>query len=351
MNWLDVFELRRQAGAGLYLALTRRCPLRCAHCSTSSTLLSEQADEQVYLRFVNSFTSDDHPEILWLTGGEPLLRPRLVMDITERAHRVGTRVAITTGLFFARQGCLPASLVPVLQKINFVTASLDVFHEREVPRDAAFRTLDEMLAAGVSVGLQVTGIDDDDPYLSDVLAEIRHRFGRAIGVYVALLKPAGRAKEWLDADGASSPPTRPSAARPLPQGCDAATWPVVTFSGAVVGCCNQETIDNPPEHLLLGDTGSLTWPALRQAMLSRPILRVLRTVGPRAAAYDAGQDYQTSDYCSTCRALSPSAVEAASAITSRGSWTTVEQLSASLKQDATQSRLVRSRYAEALNTD
>src|SRR5215211_2738624 len=110
MHLVDILALRQVPAAGLYLSLTRRCPLSCAHCSTNSSLVSEEHAASPFLRLVESFTPDCRPEILVLTGGEPLVRPRLVRALTERAHAVGTRVVLASGMFFARQQALSRSL-------------------------------------------------------------------------------------------------------------------------------------------------------------------------------------------------------------------------------------------------
>ena len=44
MHLMEVLELRPVPGAALFLAVTRRCPLSCAHCSTNSMLSSEEHD-------------------------------------------------------------------------------------------------------------------------------------------------------------------------------------------------------------------------------------------------------------------------------------------------------------------
>src|SRR5947209_1142650 len=129
MHLVEILARRQVPGAGLYLSLTRRCPLSCAHCSTNSSLSSEEYEASNFLKLVDSFTVDCHPEILVLTGGEPLVRPGLVRGITERAHAVGTRVVLASGMFFARQATIPASLNETIRGVDHLTASLDIYHE------------------------------------------------------------------------------------------------------------------------------------------------------------------------------------------------------------------------------
>src|SRR5947209_7466366 len=97
MHLVEILARRQVPAAGVYLSLTRRCPLSCAHCSTNSSLASEEHEATRFTKLVESFTPECRPEILVLTGGEPLVRPKLVRDITDLAHAVGTKVVLASG--------------------------------------------------------------------------------------------------------------------------------------------------------------------------------------------------------------------------------------------------------------
>lgn len=107
--------------AGLLLGLTRRCPLSCAHCSTGSSLTTrEEPDPDRLVRFVGSFTRENRPDVVMLTGGEPLLLPALVEELSARARAAGSRTALLSGMFFARSREIPP---PVLRAIRAWTTS------------------------------------------------------------------------------------------------------------------------------------------------------------------------------------------------------------------------------------
>ena len=61
MRLSDLLALRSVPAAGVYLSLTRRCPLHCAHCSTRSTMRSEQHGGERFLALVDSFSAEDRP--------------------------------------------------------------------------------------------------------------------------------------------------------------------------------------------------------------------------------------------------------------------------------------------------
>ncbi|MGK4582686.1 radical SAM protein [Kitasatospora sp. HPMI-4] len=299
MELAELIGLRPEPCAGLLVMLTQRCPLACAHCSTSSSMLGVDADAADLLRFVRSFTTADRPELMLLTGGEPLLRPELAGELIAAARAAGTRTALLSGMFFARAARPPERIRAVLTALDHFSASLDAFHEREVARADVFRTLRTVLDAGVPVSLHLTGVGPDDPYLAELTADVRRTFGDAVPMLVNEVRAVGRAAGW--ATGAATAPG--PAGRPLP--CAMAAWPVVAHDGTVLACCSQETVDRRPvpPHLLLGHTATDDWSRIRQRALSRPVLRMLRALGPAHLYHRYGTPAACTGYCAGCRLL------------------------------------------------
>lgn len=298
MHLAEVIALRPVPAAGLIIELTRRCPLSCAHCSTDSTMGSEEQSGDAVLRLVDTFSSNDRPEVIALTGGEPLLRPRLVTELTCRAHQVDTRVHILTGMFFATSRTLPPAIRNALTSVDHVSASLDRFHEREIPRAAVFRVFDQLLERGKHVSFQVVGIEGSDPYLDGLVNDVRRVFNDRVPLLVSGLRPEGRAKAWLSSDGAKggTGPVEPSP-------CTMAAWPVVCADGRVMACCNQAVVDGTaPQHLRLGHAFVDPWPMLRAKCQSEVMLRGIRVLGPTFLATEFGLD-ACNGYCGTCHRL------------------------------------------------
>lgn len=300
MHLIDILAVRQVPAAGLYLSLTRRCPLSCAHCSTNSTMQSEEYSGDRFLRFVETFTPAQRPDVLVLTGGEPLVRPRLVDALVTRAQAVGTRIVLASGMFFAREPQTPPLIEQVLAKVDHFTVSLDVFHEQQVPRAAVFRVIQSVLDRGQSVSFLVVGLNEQDPYLDDVIGDIRRQFDDRAPILVGMVGAVGRAKEWMD----QAPAATRSAVDPFP--CDMAAWPVVTYDGTVVACCNQQVVDGPvPPHLRLGHTTADDWATVRERYLGSPMLRAIRLFGPQyLAARHGGGALDCDGYCPTCFRLS-----------------------------------------------
>lgn len=332
MHLAELLSCRPVPAAAVFVALTRRCPLRCRHCSTMSTSTAPEQPAAPLRRFVSTFTPADHPEFLLLTGGEPLLRPGLVGTLAATARAAGTRSYLLTGAFFANRGRLGGPVRTALSSVDHVAVSLDVFHEVQVPRDRVFRLVHQILAMGRDASLQVCGTGPDDPYLAELTGAVRREFGDRVPMLVTTVQPAGRARTWLSAAAEPRPPGSPE---PSAAPCELLSWPVVAFDGTVAACCNQDVLDARPvpAHLRLGHVSSVTWPEVREACVSSAALRALRTRGPLQLAHRfAGPGPAVSGYCATCRSLPARAVSGAAAEAARPAAQLIEQQAIALQQ-------------------
>lgn len=361
MHLAELLACRPVPASALFMALTRRCPLRCRHCATMSGITSEQQPATPLRRFAASFTPADHPEYLLLTGGEPLLRPGLVRTLAETARAVGTRSYVLTGAFFAERGRLPAPVRTALESVDHIAVSIDIFHEAEVPRDRVFRLLHQLLAMGRDASLQACGTGPDDPYLTGLTSHVRREFGDRIPMLVTTVRPAGRARTWLRTAGppasAPSDPVLPDPGPPAPgppaAPCELVSWPVVAFDGTIAACCNQDVLDSRPvpAHLRLGHVSTSTWPQIRRACVSSAALRALRTRGPVQLAHRfAGPAGAAADYCATCRSLPARALRGAEAEAVRPAARLIEQQAVALQRAAGPAGFAR-RHGDASRAD
>ncbi|MFD8481806.1 radical SAM protein [Kitasatospora sp. NPDC059673] len=308
MELSEILGLRPEPAAGLLVALTRRCPLSCAHCSTASSMDSPDHPDggrrAQLLRFVRSFKPEQRPEVVLLTGGEPLLLPGLAHELTRAAQGAGARVSLLSGLFFARDGGrIPAPILRAITALDHFSASLDAPHEREVPRPAVFRVLTRVLDAGVPVSLHLTGTGPDDPYLAEATAAVLGEFGNRVPMLVNEVRAVGRATTGRTATKPTSPRGPGGPGGP----CAMAAWPTVAPDGTVLACCNQQTMDRrpAPPHLTLGHIAEDDWPTVRRRTLDSPRLRLIRTLGPDLLRARTGTAPAEGGYCAGCRTLPP----------------------------------------------
>ena len=300
MHLAEYIKLRPVPAAGVSIALTRRCPLHCAHCATNSTSTSEEAPAEMFVRFVESFGPGDRPDVMIVSGGEAFLRPRLVQQIAEIAGEVGCRTAALSGMFWAKARRIPPPIKRAIDALDHFSVSLDVFHELEVRREDVYRVLEELLADGKDVSIHIVGLNPEDPYIAERTEEVRGRFGDRVPMLVNDVNAVGRALEWLDPAAVWRPPATDA------DPCTLAAWPVVAFDGTVVACGNDDVVDGPaPAHLRLGHAATDGWPAVRARCLASQMLRAIRTYGPEFTNDRHGSGMVGCDgYCSTCQLLS-----------------------------------------------
>ncbi|HWH01953.1 MAG TPA: radical SAM protein [Pilimelia sp.] len=208
MHLADLIALRVRPAAVALLAVTQRCPLRCAHCATGSTMDSPDGAESALRALVASFTPGEHPAAVVLSGGEPLLRPELVADLAVTGRRAGTRSAVVSGMFFANRSAIPRAIRRAAGAVDHFSASLDAYHEREVDRSAVFAALGRILDWVPQASLHVCGAGDDDPYVAGLVADLRRRFGHRVPALVVPVRPIRRSARRTRPTRASSPPPR-----------------------------------------------------------------------------------------------------------------------------------------------
>ena len=330
MHLAELVSLRPEPCAGLMLTLTQRCPLRCAHCSSSSTMDGQQPDADSLVRFVGSFPESEPPRLVLMTGGEPLLRPDLVVELAAAARATGTRTALLTGAFFARDPRPPTRIWRAITAVDHVSVSIDVFHERQVSRHDVFGLLRLIRDAGINASLHLAGFGPDDPYLADLLVDVRAAFADGIPALVNRIRPIGRAASWA----AAQPVPATDAVLP----CAMAAWPVVAHDGVIVACCNQSTVDiRPvPPHLRLGHLGEDDWKTVRARSLSSPALRMIRAAGPRYLVRQPA-----TGYCQACRGLDAAAMEPLRALAEGPAGELLDRHAASTQLEAGPTALLR----------
>ncbi len=293
---------------------------------------SEQMPEDLLLRFVESFVAPTAPLYLAMSGGEAMLRPRLVRDLADRARDAGTRSMALSGLFFAGSGRIPKLIRRAIGALDHFSVSIDAFHELEVPRAGVINVLQTLLADGVDVSVHICGRDAEDPYLEDITAQLRDELSDAVPMFVNSLAPFGRAKDWMAREGARG------RARIDANPCASAAWPLVAFDGSVVACGNDDvTAGQIPAHLLLGHLSRDSWDDIRARCVSSPMLRGIRLFGPEYLASRFGDGATSCDgYCATCMTLSagPGRAPEVSAVMARESTRSMERTVADWQQAA-----------------
>lgn len=301
MHLVDILKLRQVTLSGIYICLTRRCPLSCEHCSTNSNPFSNEFPDPSYLeRFVDSFEETKPPQILCLTGGEPLILPELVNKLANKAHSVGTKVMSMTGLYFANSKKMTSSLLNAIQNLDHLSISVDYFHEKQLGRLSIFETIHKIREAGTDMSISIVGMNENDPYLGDLVNSIRDEFNSEIPMLVSFISSTGRAKQLETAHKEDNNIQGIA----YNGGCRYITWPVISFDGSIVACCNQKVVDGPhPSHLTLGHVSNTNWKQVSEKVINNSIIKAIRIVGPKEFLKYVGKEDPCNGYCDSCMSI------------------------------------------------
>jgi MoaA/NifB/PqqE/SkfB family radical SAM enzyme len=178
----------------VHLHATLRCNLACLHCYSSSSPAEREAlDLPAIVRALAALRAEGY-EALALSGGEPLLYPRLA-ELVESAAHLGYRISLVTN--GTRVPACPERVLARLDRVAVSFDGLEAAHDRMRGRTGAFRravgALDHLRALGKPAAMAFTVTRTSLP---DVPAAVDLAVGH--GVSALQLRPivgAGRAAD------------------------------------------------------------------------------------------------------------------------------------------------------------
>jgi MoaA/NifB/PqqE/SkfB family radical SAM enzyme len=190
---------------GVKLELTYRCNLQCPFCYTDSPRRTREKpsdlDDADWLRVVDEAVELGAVEAV-VTGGEPLLRRDLALEICERLARAGLGVTMNTNGWFV-DGAVADRLAacPGFRANVSIDGSTAELHDaaRGVPGswERAVKAVDRLLERGVTVEIVHVVTPANERHLADFL-DVARLLG-APRVRLAIVAPYGaaaRAGDW-----------------------------------------------------------------------------------------------------------------------------------------------------------
>ena len=89
-------------GENISILLTRRCNMTCGHCSVESSphIKKEPTEEELLKRTRDAIKSGVN-SILY-TGGEPMLREKVLLRLMRECQKSGVKTAITSNGFWGK---------------------------------------------------------------------------------------------------------------------------------------------------------------------------------------------------------------------------------------------------------
>ncbi len=254
------------------LMVTRRCNMRCGHCSVESGPgVRDEPSERELLDQVRQAAASEVRSIN-LTGGEPMLRPRTVLRLIREARRLGVATTLTTNGSWGRTAARARRGVWALRRagLGSVAVSVDRYHDEfQGPTPALWiARAAEKAGLPVRISLVVPAGPAGEDGLAPLVAPFEGLPGTRLRFYG--LQAVGRAR-GLPAD------TMAGAVDGI---CSACAVPAVTDDGRLTACNGPAYFAPPSSPLVVGSLRAEPLGTLLARHRQDSILDTIRTFGP-----------------------------------------------------------------------
>jgi organic radical activating enzyme len=169
---LEPAATRPRHRADLNVLIGRKCNAACEHCSISSSPDNEQrmapATVAAVLRALDHFAVWSPGGRVILTGGEPLLYRRDLIDIGTRARGLGLRLGIETNGYWAKTSAIAERTLDRYRITDMILSS-SRFHAAYVAPERVGTAYRAAKAGGIEVQIRVSQLEADealDPLLA-----------------------------------------------------------------------------------------------------------------------------------------------------------------------------------------
>ena len=270
MNDIDDLDFAPSRGQ-VAIMITRRCNMTCTHCSVESgpKIGGTDPDEQELVRWVG-MAAEARVRAIRITGGEPMLRPSVVLRLVSECRRLGMASTMTTNGFWGRTPFQARKHLRALKRAGLCTlvVSYDKYHA-DFQGPGPIRNI-ALAARRFDIPLNVTMVRStaDPPDLIEILNQTETETGARVRVYD--LQPVGRGNSLLPA----------SAAGDVEGFCAACAFPAVADDGRVMACNGPAYFERPSSPLVLGSLRQESLATLVERHERDPILDTIRTKGP-----------------------------------------------------------------------
>lgn len=254
------------------LMLTRRCNMRCGHCSVESgpDVRGEPTEAELLDRVHQAAAGG--VRAINLTGGEPMLRPRTVLRLVRAARRLGVATTLTTNGSWGRTAARARRGVRALRRAGLASlaVSVDRYHDEFQGPTPALLIARAAEEAGlpVRISLVVPAGRSEEDGLAALVAPFEGLHGARLRFYG--LQAVGRARglpvETMGAD--------------VDGFCAACAAPAVTDDGRLTACNGPAYFAPEGSPLIVGSLRSEPLGVLLARHREDPILDTIRTHGP-----------------------------------------------------------------------
>ncbi len=249
--------------------LTRRCNMSCSHCSVESgPKIRGEPTAAELIATVNAI-ADAGLRALQLTGGEPMIREKIVFDLLRLAKKRGLATTISSNGFWGRNRTTAWRKVAALKRAGLgrITISYDRYHAEFQGPEPALNIARAAEWFDLPFNLNITRVKDD-PELAKLVAPFEKRHQLRMRFYD--VQVIGRARELPLAE-----------MRGETSGfCNACSSPAVTDDGRVTACNGPAYFLDASSPLVVGSLRDATLPELVERHTDDPVLETIRRAGP-----------------------------------------------------------------------
>src|SRR5688572_5832306 len=205
--------------------LTRRCNMSCSHCSVESgpKVRGEPTDAEL-IATVHA-VADAGLRAIQLTGGEPMIREKLVLELLRIARARGLVTTLSSNGYWGRNRANAWRKVAALKRagLDRLTISYDRYHAEFQGPEPALNIARAAEWFDVPLNVNITRVKDD-PDLAGLVAPFEKRQQLKMRFYD--VQVIGRARELPLAEMRGE----------LNGFCNACSAPAITDDGRVTAC-------------------------------------------------------------------------------------------------------------------
>ena len=270
----------RDPPLALSVMLTRRCNMTCAHCSVQSgpKIRVEPSDAEL-IDLVHS-AADAGILVIQISGGEPMLREKLVFELLKAARKRNMGSNLSTNAFWGRNRANAWRKVAALQRAGLgrITISYDRYHAEFQGSEPALNIARAAEWFDVPLNINVTRVASD-PDLESLVAPFEKL--RQLNMRFYDVQVVGRARDLPLAEMRSE----------TSGFCNACNSPAVTDDGRMTACNGPAYFVDSDSPLMIGSLRDTPLHRLLEKHTADPILETIRRAGPERLLrelHDAG---------------------------------------------------------------
>ena len=251
------------------LMLTRRCNMTCAHCSVESgPKIRDEPTGDELIATLHSI-ADAGIGSVQITGGEPMIREKIVFDLLRVARKRGMTATISSNGFWGRRQATAWRTVAALKRAGVarVTISYDRYHAQFQGPQPALNIARAAEWFNLPLNINITRVASD-PEIANIVAPFEKRHQLKMRFYD--VQEIGRARELPIAE-----------LRGETSGyCTACCVPALTDNGRMTACNGPSYFLKDDSPLVIGSFRDTPMRDLLERHTVDPILETIRRAGP-----------------------------------------------------------------------